>query len=119
MAERRPMGALEADVLDVLWRHDAALTPAEVRDALDDRLAYTTVMTVLTRLHTKGIVDRERVGRAFAYTAAVSEADLAATRMRSVLVDASDRVATLNRFVGTLTNREASALRDALEELDG
>jgi len=50
MGPRRPLGALEAEILEVLWHSDRALTPAEVLDALDADLAYTTVMTVLGRL---------------------------------------------------------------------
>ena len=47
----------------------AALTPGEVRDALGGDLAYTTVMTVLTRLFEKGLVTRTQQGRAFALRA--------------------------------------------------
>ena len=113
------MGSLEADVLDVLWRAAEPMPPAAVRDELGADLAYTTVMTILTRLWQKGLVDRSKVGRAYAYAAVVSEADLAATRMRSALAGTSDRAATMSRFVDSLSKRETAALRAALEELDG
>ena len=41
MTDRRPMGALEAEVLGVLWDHDRALTPGEVGQAMGGELAYT------------------------------------------------------------------------------
>lgn len=118
MADRRPTGSLEAAVLDVLWASEDPCTPASVLDALDGDLAYTTVMTVLSRLWQKGLAEREQVGRAYAYRAVVSEADLAAARMRDTLAGTSDRSATMSRFVDGLTKREARALRDALEGLE-
>jgi predicted transcriptional regulator len=112
------MGALEADVLDVLWRSDQPMTPAAVLDRLDGDLAYTTVMTILTRLHKKGLVDRSRAGRAYEYVPRVSEADLAASRMRTALTGTSDRFATINRFVDTLSKKDAAALRAVIEAMD-
>ena len=117
MRDRRPMGALEADVLDCLWRSDLPMTPAQVRRALGSSLAYTTVMTILSRLWQKGLVERSRHGRAFAYRPLLSESELAASRMREVLAAASDRGATMSRFVDGLDEREAAALRSALEKL--
>ncbi|WP_245996771.1 BlaI/MecI/CopY family transcriptional regulator [Streptomyces armeniacus] len=66
------LGALESEVMGVLWQAPGALTVREVLDALNEgrseELAYTTVMTVLTRLTTKGVLSRSRRGRGFAYT---------------------------------------------------
>src|SRR4051812_18191369 len=111
---RRPAGALEADVLGVLWAADDPLTPADVRDELGGDLAYTTVMTVLARLHEKGLLVRHRIGRVFAYAPAVHRAALAAERMRELLEEGPDRAAVLARFVGSLTPMDRRALRDVL-----
>jgi predicted transcriptional regulator len=116
VGKRRPMGSLEAGVLDVLWQAGSPLTPAQVLEALDQDLAYTTVMTVLTRLYDKGIVARARSGRAYSYVPVVSEAELAATRMRTALAETSDQMATMSRFVGSLSDEEAEALRAVLRE---
>lgn len=118
MVERRAAGALEAGVLDVLWRADEPMTPGEVLEALGADLAYTTVMTVLSRLHAKGAVARERHGRAYAYAPAASEADHVAGRMHSALDTTSDRHQTLSRFVGALDVDEVNALRNLLEEME-
>lgn len=115
--ERRPMGGLEAAVLDCLWADGEPLTPRGVLDRIDGDLAYTTIMTILTRLWRKGLVERSRSGKAYAYTPLVSEADLVASRMRDALVSSADRGATLSRFAETLTKREATALRAALADL--
>ena len=64
MRRRRTSGSLESEVLAALWSAPAALTTAEVVEALNSGLAYTTVQTILTRLHGKGAVEREQAGRA-------------------------------------------------------
>lgn len=110
------MGALESEVLRFLWRSDGPVTPGEVRDGIGGELAYTTVMTILTRLFTKGLVSREREGRAFAYRPTISEADYAAQRMRKMLAGATDRHAALSRFVRGLSKKEAISLRQLLDE---
>ena len=118
VTERRPMGALEADVLRHLWNASEPATPGQVHEALGADIAYTTVMTVLTRLWRKGLVDREQQGRAYAYRPLVSEADYAAQRMRDALGGAQNREAVLGRFVDTLSARDAKALRRVLDDLD-
>lgn len=48
----------EADVMQVLWDHGPSLV-AEVRNRLTDELAYTTVLTILRTLESKGYVSHE------------------------------------------------------------
>lgn len=112
------MGALENLVLSCLWRAKDALTPGEVVDAIDDPPAYTTIMTILTRLWHKGLVERESRGRAYAYRPLVGESELAARRMRATLEATSDRQDALSHFVGTLSKREERALRKILDAPD-
>ena len=102
--------------MSVLWDGDGPLTPGEVRDALGGQLAYTTVMTVLTRLFEKGLVTRTQRGRAFAYSTAQSRSELAARRMREILADAGDRAGALTGFVGGLSKRDAALLRKIVSE---
>lgn len=58
--------------MKVLWQHGPA-TAAEVRDRLEEDLAYTTVSTVLRTLEAKGHVDYEEEGKAHRYFATVTE----------------------------------------------
>ena len=60
----------ELDVMDVLWERGPSLV-AEVRAALKDELAYTTVLTILRTLEGKGHVGHEQEGRGHRYFAAV------------------------------------------------
>lgn len=115
MTQRRPMGSLEREVLERLWTHSEGVTPAKVKEELAGALAYTTVMTILGRLWKKGLVERERHGRAYAYRAIVSEEDLAARRMREAFDVASDRPAVLARFVDSLSDSDAEALRRIID----
>lgn len=69
------LGTLERQTLDEVWRRKEVFV-RDVVDALDDRFAYTTVMTTLDRLYKKGYLVREKVGRAYAYSAKFSRDDL-------------------------------------------
>ncbi|PAK24655.1 CopY family transcriptional regulator [Streptomyces sp. alain-838] len=98
---RRGQGELETQVLAALHQATAAVTAAWVRERLGGALTYTTVMTILTRLHAKGAVARRRAGRSFEWTAVADEAGLAALRMRRVLDAESDREAVMARFLAS------------------
>lgn len=56
----------EAELMEVLWERGPA-TVSEVRDKLQDELAYTTVLTILRKLEAKGYVGHEEEGRAHRY----------------------------------------------------
>ncbi|MER7968375.1 BlaI/MecI/CopY family transcriptional regulator [Streptomyces sp. NPDC096080] len=113
---RRGQGELEAQVLTALRAAQEPVPAAWVLERLGGTLAYTTVVTILTRLHTKGVVTRRRAGRSFAWTAATGEAGLAAHRMRRVLDGESDREAVLASFVSSLPRQDEELLRRLLLE---
>ncbi len=64
---RRAAGELEAGVLAVLQAAGRPLPPGEVRERVGGGLAYTTVVTILSRLHAKGVLERRKAGRAYVY----------------------------------------------------
>jgi predicted transcriptional regulator len=119
-AERRASGALEAEILAIVRAADGPLTPGEVRQRLapatqagQGDLSYSTVVTIVSRLHAKGLLARQRAGRGFTYTP-VDEASLAASRMSQVLGSENDHDAVLSRFVSGLSSRDARLLRELL-----
>lgn len=71
---RKPLGELESAVLGVLWAAGTRLSVREVQEALNQKggPAYTTVMTVLDRMHDKKLVAREKAGKAFCYWPALT-----------------------------------------------
>jgi predicted transcriptional regulator len=118
---RRGAGELEAAVLEVLQRGGSALSPGEVRELIGGDLAYTTVVTILSRLHAKGVLDRRKSGRAYRYAPVADSPGLAARRMARVLDEEADREAVLARFVSSLSDRDEELLRRMLADpnLDG
>ena len=107
--------------MDALWTGDAPITANELRDKLatsrnDGKTpALTTVLTVLSRLETKGFVDRDRDTRPHLYFASVSRANHVADLMREVLESSSDRTEALAHFVGSVDEDEAVMLRRLLD----
>lgn len=93
------LGPLEAEVMAVAWTVQTPLTVREVLERLNESrstpLAYTTVMTVMSRLAEKDILRRELSGRGYRYIAAVP--DVAAIAVRNVVRDFGD--AALAQFV--------------------
>jgi predicted transcriptional regulator len=71
----------ELEVMEVLWGRGPA-TVAEVREALEDEMAYTTVLTVLRRLEEKGYVGHEEEGRAHRYHALVERQAAGSSALR-------------------------------------
>lgn len=115
---RRPSGSLEAEVLAVLRAAGTPLIPGQVRERLGagqrGELSYSTVVTIMSRLHAKGLLGRERAGRGFAYTP-VDDASLAAGQMNRALDGGADHDAVLTRFVSGLSGRDAQLLRHLLD----
>ncbi|WP_327070714.1 BlaI/MecI/CopY family transcriptional regulator [Kitasatospora sp. NBC_01250] len=112
--ERRPVGALEAEVLAQLQSAGAPLTAGEVLTRLGSALAYSTVVTVLTRMRDKGLLTRTKQGRAYAYAPVTDTHGLTARRMRRAMESDPDRKAVLSRFVDDLSPDDEALLRRLL-----
>jgi predicted transcriptional regulator len=110
----RSPGALEREVLACLAAAAGPLTPAEVLAELGDGLAYTTVMTTLSRLHEKRALTRAPRGRAYAYSLAGgpggAQANVTAHQMRKLLDAGADRAGVLARFVAELDPADEKTL---------
>jgi predicted transcriptional regulator len=117
---RRGPGELAAEVMQVLWQAGRALNPGEVQAALVERgadparLSYSTVVTILSRLHAKKALVRRRAGRAFSYTPVSDETGLAVRRLAAMLDREPDRDAVLSRFVAELSEHDEQLLRSLL-----
>lgn len=110
------LGDLERTVMQALWGAGTPLTGREVATALArPDLAYTTVLTVLTRLEKKDLVRRDSTARAHTYVAVASREDHVAELMQQALGQAGDRAAALQHFARSMTPEEAAALRQALD----
>jgi predicted transcriptional regulator len=103
--------------MTTLWDAPEGVTARQILEGLPGpELAITTVLTVLDRLQRKGLVRREREGRAHRYFAENSRADFLSGVMAEALDSSSDRGAVLARFVGTMRADDTAALRALLDE---
>jgi predicted transcriptional regulator len=118
-SEEKFLGPLEAAVMERLWKRGSAT----VRDVVEDlgrtrALAYTTVMTIMTRLHAKGLLERDRDGKTYVYRPACSREEHRERLSRDLvrgLVDEFGEVA-LAHFAAELDGVDA-AHRAALRRI--
>lgn len=102
---------LEADIMEVVWAERwEAFAVSDVHEALehDREIAYTTVMTTVSRLFDKGVLTRERDGRRYMYKPAYTREEFLRAMTREVL----DRLPAVAR------DEAVSYLVDHLEEAD-
>ena len=112
----RHLGELEVEIMRVVWPRGAA-TVREVLDALnaarERQVAYTTVMTVMSRLAEKGLLRRQLVGKAHHYEVAQSEEQFlhaASRRLIRRLIDDFGEVA-IAEFLAELEDVEPERRR--------
>jgi len=114
----RKFGELEATIMDLLWSGSGPATVREVLEELQWRrpIAYTTVMTVMDNLHSKGCLARESRGRAYLYRPVSTRAEYSADLMREALAESKNRTGTLLHFLDRMTPAESRALRTAMNK---
>ncbi|MET9401185.1 BlaI/MecI/CopY family transcriptional regulator [Kitasatospora sp. NPDC002965] len=113
----RRLGDLEAEIMDRLWTWNR---PATVREVVDDinrqrPVAYTTVMTVADILHGKGILTREKQGRAWLYRPTLGREEYTAALMQEALGSSRDRPAALAHFIEEISSDELEVIRGLLD----
>jgi predicted transcriptional regulator len=117
MAGGRRRGGLEQEVLACLSVAGRPLTVADVLAELGGDLAYTTVLTALSRLHAKGALTRGPAGRGYAYALLADPAAAVTARRMSRLLDSrEDRGRVLARFVADLSPADEQLLTELLAE---
>ena len=111
------LGPLETRLLELLWAQRRPATVRHIRRALPE-LAYTTIMTTLDRLYRKGLLLRDKDGRAFAYAARYTRAELLSElisgHVAELLGAAEEGTVLLSTLVRAVGRTDAALL----EELD-
>jgi predicted transcriptional regulator len=114
------LGALERDVMERVWLNEE-VSVRELQRALDDSLAYTTVMTTLDRLYRKGLLERRKSGRAFLYRARFTreefERGLAGDVFEGLLERAAGQAEPLLACIVETVGERDRELLDELERL--
>jgi predicted transcriptional regulator len=116
VATVREFGELESAIMDVMWAADRACAVREVRERLSYArpVAYTTVMTVMDILHRKGVLHRDKHGRAWRYWPAEAREEHDARLMAEVLRSGGNRVVTMRHFLERVSDDEMESLRLAV-----
>ena len=114
----RGFGELEADVMDRIWKRDPAVaTPVrEIYEemAAERTIAYTTVMSTMDNLHTKGWLSRERDGKAYRYRVTLTREEHSARLMREALDGGGHPDLVLTHFIEQMGSEESETIRQAL-----
>jgi predicted transcriptional regulator len=115
----RGFGELEAVVMDRIWDRDDATTVREIFDELvaEREIAYTTVMSTMDNLHTKGWLAREREGKAYSYWPTLTREQHSAQLMREVFDAGGRSELVLSHFLEQISPEESARLRAALQRL--
>jgi predicted transcriptional regulator len=106
-----PLTKLEFQIMQVIWQKGACQVAA-VQEGLEQELAYTTVQTVLNILVRKGKLRRELVGRAFAYSPALTEEKALGHAVRE-LVDRMFGGSSEELVMSLIKNRQIDAKKIA------
>jgi predicted transcriptional regulator len=121
MSRRDPIkGDLQEQVMRAVWRigHGSV---EDIRAALPkkQRGAYTTIQTVLSRLTARGLLRHEKEGKAYIYSAKVSEADYLARSLKTALTGASEqaKLAAVANLVGGLKPSEMEEINALASEV--
>jgi predicted transcriptional regulator len=116
----REFGDLESAIMDVMWAADRPYPVREVRERMEysRSVAYTTVMTVMDILHRKGVLRREKHGRAWRYWPAEAREEHDARLMAEVLRSGGNRVITMRRFLERVSDDEMESLRRAVLDVN-
>ncbi len=105
------LGDLERDVMEVMWTSPvSALTVRDVGEYFPDH-AYTTILTVLSRLSAKGFVQEAKQGRLNTFTATASREDYITGLILEALSNTEDRQAALAHFAEALAPGDRSFFR--------
>src|ERR1700731_60716 len=82
--EKETLTKLELQIMQVIWKRGTSNVSA-VQEGLEQQLAYTTVQTMLNILHRKGKLKRKLRGRAYEYSATVTEANASGHAVRDLI----------------------------------
>ena len=116
-----PLHELESEVMEEIWTQREA-TVRTVMDALNSRTskarAYTTYMTIMARLHTKGVLDRRREGKTDFYAPKLDRDEFMASRAADEVEDLVDQYGdvALSHFARQVASLDP-ARRRALQRL--
>ena len=113
------LGPLETEIMELLWKEQQG-TVKKIHRTLQERrdIAYTTVMTTMSRLAEKGILHRTRDGLAYVYSPALSEDEFIHMFVKQVLDGLLDDFTdmTINYVIDYLARNDPTLLKHVCKE---
>lgn len=114
------LGPLETEIMQIIWQEGSSTVKKVHRKLAQQRdIAYTTVMTTMSRLADKGVLNRERDGLAYVYTPVISEDEFVNLVVRQVLDGLLDDYSdtAISYMVDYLAHNNPSELRRLQREI--
>ena len=110
---------LEADIMVIVWsKHWEIFSVGDVHVILDQcrNIAYTTVMTTVSRLYDKGLLERKKDGKRYLYVPKMSREEFLVSTTREIM----ERLPPLgqNAAMALLVERVSEADESALDQLE-
>jgi len=121
VAPENSLGPLEADIMQVVWQKQR-VTVQDVFEALsaERSIAYNTIMTVMTRLAQKGILKRQKEGRAYLYFPAATKSEVARGMLQYIIdkIFGGSRAPVFSHLVEdkSLSDEELRCLEELVRE---
>lgn len=118
---RQVLGDLETDIMEILWRESPA-SVRQVHEALarERAIAYTTVMTVMSRLTEKGLLKREQHGRAYLYVPTQTREEFCSDTISAVVQSLIGGFGepVISQFVDTIGSGNAEKLDELIRLIE-
>jgi len=119
-----PTGSLEKEIMDCVWNHQEK-TVRQIYLCINQKrpIAYTTVMTVMSRLVDKGLLKRRRVGKTYHYLPRISKQQALKTHLHQTLTQLMSTygqaaVAAFAEEIDSLPSDQKQILLERLKQLD-
>lgn len=106
---RKILGDLETDIMEILWKQNEMTVHDVHKKILSQRsIAYTTVMTVMSRLEEKGLLRRVKEGNVFVYSPSIAKEQFTLSTVKKVI----------NEILADFSTPALSSFVESLDEMD-
>lgn len=118
------LGSREVDVLKILWRHGELSAQEVLRFFISEQLSLSTMQSTLERLHRKNLLHRHKTGRAYLYSAAISQSAIVSRLMEEIAqhLGNGESSVMISGFMSYIENQEdktaSSAFKTMFENID-
>lgn len=116
------LGELETEIMEIVWYQKGAVTVKDITDILEKRrqIAYTTVMTIMSRLVDKGVLTRHLNGTSYLYRPKITKDQFVAKAVHGIFSSAVSTLGAevLTHFVKEINKVSPQKRRELLKILE-